>query len=297
MDRRIEIQVRSEENKMRLEDLLLDRFRTLSKLYLRKVVKQGKCEVNGRLENRGYRLRPDDFIEVDLNPDMQNSMVPQEIPVEIVHDDPEFAVINKPVGMLVHPSHRDKSGTVLNALSFELNRAPSQAHVRPGLVHRLDKETSGLLVVSKNTRSHRRLAIQFERKKVEKKYLAMVDGLVGDESGSIDSPIGRYAEEKRWGVKTDGKQSDTRFRVLKRFNGRTLLELEPVTGRTNQLRIHCAEIGHPIIGDTERGGSPFARLCLHAFRLSFGHPSSWEQMTFEQSVDFGFRDGETDGPA
>jgi 23S rRNA pseudouridine1911/1915/1917 synthase len=110
MDRRIEIEVRADENKKRLEDLLLDRFRSLSKLYLRKLVKQGKCEVNGRLENRGYRLRENDFIEIHLDPDRQNSMVPEDLHLDVVQDDPEFVIVNKPVGMLVHPSHRDKSG-------------------------------------------------------------------------------------------------------------------------------------------------------------------------------------------
>lgn len=296
MDRRIEIQVRADENRKRLEDLLLDRFRTLSKLYLRRLVKQGKCEVNGRLENRGYRLRENDFIEIYLNPDMQNSMVPEELHLDIVHDDPEFVIVNKPVGMLVHPSHRDKSGTVLNALAFLLNRTSDAGHVRPGLVHRLDRETSGLLVISKNTRSHRRIAIQFERKQVEKKYLAMVDGPVAADTGVIDHRIGRFAAEKRWDVKDDGRNAETRFRVVERHGSRTLLELEPITGRTNQLRIHCAAIGHPIIGDATRGGSAFPRLCLHAERLFFRHPSTWEPMTFEQDVDFGFDDSNLDNP-
>jgi 23S rRNA pseudouridine1911/1915/1917 synthase len=288
MDRRIEIEVRADENKKRLEDLLLDRFRSLSKLYLRKLVKQGKCEVNGRLENRGYRLRENDFIEIHLDPDRQNSMVPEDLHLDVVQDDPEFVIVNKPVGMLVHPSHRDKSGTVLNALAFLLNRTSGASHIRPGLVHRLDRETSGLLVISKNTRSHRRIAIQFQRKQVEKKYLAMVDGSVAADAGVIDHGIGRFAAEKRWGVKADGRYAETRFRVVERHDSRTLLELEPITGRTNQLRIHCAAIGHPIIGDTTRGGSAFPRLCLHAEKLFFRHPSTWEPMTFEQDVDFGF---------
>src|SRR5688500_2655668 len=290
MDRRIEIQVRADENKKRLEDVLLDRFRALSKLYLRKLVKHGKCEVNGRLENRGYRLRENDFIEIHLNPDRQNSMVPEDLHLDVVHDDPEFVIINKPVGMLVHPSHRDKSGTVLNALAFLLNQTSGAGHIRPGLVHRLDRETSGLLVISKNTRSHRRLAIQFERRLVEKKYLAMVDGSMAADAGVVDHRIGRFATEKRWDVKVDGRFEETRFRVVKRYASRTLLELEPITGRTNQLRIHCAAIGHPIIGDATRGGSAFLRLCLHAEKLFFRHPSTWEPMTFEQDVNFGFAD-------
>lgn len=288
MFQRFEIQVTPEENKKRLEDFLLDRFRTLSKLYLRDLVKNEKCEVNGRIENRGFRLRANDFIEVELDPQRQNSMVPQDIPLEIVYEDAELVVVNKPVGMLVHPSHRDKSGTVLNALSHYLNLSPDSPHIRPGLVHRLDKETSGLLVVAKSTRAHARLATQFEKKVVEKKYLALVEGIVEAPSGSIESPIGRFVEEKRWDVKEGGRHAHTRFRSVRHLENATLLELEPVTGRTNQLRIHCAEIGHPIIGDVQRGGRPFDRLCLHAYSLKFRRPSDGVWTSLVQPVDFGF---------
>lgn len=286
--RRFEIQVLPEENRKKLEDLLFDRFRNLSKLYLRKIIKTEKCEVNGRFENRGHRLRPNDFIEVELDPDKQNSMVPEDLDLEILVDDPEFVIVDKPVGMLVHPSNKDKSGTVLNALAYRLNLGSDAGHVRPGLVHRLDKETSGLLVVSKNTRAHGRIATQFEKKWVEKRYLALVDGVVKENEGSINAPIGRYGDEKKWAVKEDGKAALTNFRVLERLKTVTLLELEPVTGRTNQLRIHCAEIGHPIVGDTSRGGSEFRRLCLHAYRLAFRHPSRRETVSIEHPVDFGF---------
>jgi len=124
---------------------------------------------------------------------------------------------------------------------------------------------------------------------VEKRYLAFVDGNVAEESGTIKSPIGRYAEEKLWSVKPDGKQSETRFWVRERFGDVTLLELEAVTGRTNQLRIHCADIGHPIVGDTQREGSPFHRLCLHSFRLALDHPVTRERISFEFHVDFGYQ--------
>ncbi len=286
MEQRIGIQVLPQENKKRLEDLLFDRFRNLSKLYLRDLVKGEKCEVNGRFENRGYRLRANDFIELEIDPDRENSMVPQDIPLEIIAEDNDILVVNKPAGMLVHPSHRDKSGTVLNALSHYLNRDPTAEHIRPGLVHRLDKDTSGLLVIAKNGRAHRLLATQFEKKTVEKRYVALVEGNVAADEGTIDLPIGRFVEEKMWAVKDDGRHSISHYRVIERLGDATRLELEPVTGRTNQLRIHCQELGHPIVGDTARGGRPYHRLCLHAFRLNFHHPSSG-MMAFEKAVDFG----------
>lgn len=305
-------------------------------MYLRGIVRDEKCEVNGRLENVGYRLRSGDFLEVELDLTRENSMRPENVPLDIVYEDEHLVVVNKPAGMLVHPTNRDKNGTLLNALVFHLNgasasnaefgvrnaefdasapdtsttspeldltsasldtgtaspkddqsnsafRVPNSAFIRPGLVHRLDKQTSGLIVIAKSVRVHRSLARQFQRKFVEKKYLAVVDGAVEKENGTIVAAIGRFAEEKRWDVKPGGKHSETRFVVMERRRDSTLLELEPVTGRTNQLRIHCASIGHPIVGDIARGGSEFGRLCLHAWKLSFRHPFTREDMQFESS--------------
>ena len=321
---RVEIIVERMRSKIRLEDFLFEQFPGLSRMYLRRVVKDERCEVNGRLENVGYRLRGGDFLEVEVDLTMQNSMRPENVPLDIVYEDEHLVVVNKPAGMLVHPTNRDKNGTLLNALVFYLNQSiagcgsriadfdrapieisgpasedersqsairdprsaietdPHSAFIRPGLVHRLDKQTSGLIAVAKSVRAHRSLAKQFQKKYVEKRYLALVDGLVEKDEGTIDAAVGRFAEEKRWDVKTEGgKHAETRFRVLKRNVDTTLLELEPVTGRTNQLRIHCASIGHPIVGDVSRGGSEFERLCLHAWKLSIRHPVSREDMVFE----------------
>ena len=282
---RVELSVKAGERGIRLEDLLSDRFRALSKMYLREVVKNGACEVNGRHENIGYKLRPADFIEIELDLTREHSMLPQNIPLEIAHEDADLIVVGKPAGMLVHPSHREKNGTLLNALAFHFNRNGGPI-VRPGLVHRLDKGTSGLIVVAKNARAHTILCRQFQRKSVQKLYLALVEGDVEAEEGTILGNIGRHAELKFWSLKEDGKPSESRYRVRERANGRTLLELEPVTGRTNQLRIHCASIGHPIVGDIERGARPFERLCLHAARLGFRHPSTNESVAFESEPDF-----------
>ena len=330
---RFEFQVEENAHKMRLEDYLCDKFPNLSKMYLREIVKEEKCEVNGIQENRGHKLRKNDFVEVDVDLQRETAMKPEQISLEIVYEDAEILIVNKPPDMLVHPTHRDKNGTLLNALSYYLNaertnaesgvrnaelnsedetifesnnfnseksnddktlesnddktendhsalRTPHSAFVRPGLVHRLDKKTSGLMVISKTARAHRILAEHFRRKLIEKKYLALVEGVVEKDAGTIVAPIGRYAEIKQWDVKTDGKFSETKFEVIKRLSDMTLLLLEPVTGRTNQLRIHCAFIGHPILGDTARGGREFARLCLHAYQLSFWHPNGGERMEF-----------------
>lgn len=311
MDKRVIIEVPPGVNKVRLEDFLLDHFSRLSKMYLREVVKRELCEVNGRPENIGYRLRPNDLIEIVLEPDRETAMLPEAIPLDIIHEDEDIIVVNKPAGMLTHPSHRENSGTLLNALAYYLNRAAFRASgpehgldsrpstpppayaggsdmIRPGLIHRLDKQTSGLIVVAKNARAHRILSGHFMKKRVEKRYLALVEGIVVENEGTIEAPIGRFEELKHWSVKEGGKHSETRFWVRRRHADTTLLELEPVTGRTNQLRIHCELIRHPIIGDVRRGGREFGRLCLHAYRLSFPHPTTRERVSLESSIPIEF---------
>lgn len=265
---------------MRLEDFLLDHFSSLSKMYLRDLVKTARCEVNGRHENIGYRLRAEDFVEITVDHTRGTAMAAEKIALDIFHEDQDIIVVNKPPGMLAHPSHRENRGTLLNALVYHLNK-PGSRVVRPGLIHRLDKQTSGLMVVAKNARSHRILSAHFMKKRVEKRYLALVEGVLKRNNGTIEAPIGRYDELKHWSVKTGGKNSTSRFWVRERRADTTLIELEPVTGRTNQLRIHCELIGHPIVGDTKRGGREFGRLCLHAYKLAFPHPSTNQMSSFE----------------
>lgn len=281
---RVEIQAAAEHNKMRLEDFLLDHFGSLSKMYLRDLVKTAQCEVNGRHENIGYKLRPNDFVEISVDNARGTAMRPENIDLDIIFEDEDIIVVNKPAGMLVHPSHRENSGTLLNALVHHVNQH-SPKLIRPGLIHRLDKQTSGLVVVAKNAKAHRILCSHFMKKRVEKRYLALVDGIVTDDEGTIEAPIGRFAELKYWSVKADGKHSESRFKIRERFTDATLLELEPVTGRTNQLRIHCEMIGHPIVGDVQRGGREFERLCLHAYKLAFPHPTSREMVEFNKPID------------
>lgn len=279
MEQRFELIVPQLQSRTRLEDHLLHTFPEVSKMYLRELVRDEKCEVNGRNENIGYRLRPGDLIEIWMDATRGTAMVAEPLPIDIVFEDPDIVVVNKPPGMLVHPSHREKRGTLLNALAHHLNQHGG-THIRAGLVHRLDKDTSGLIAVAKNAHSHRVLARHFMKKRVRKKYFALVEGKVEQEEGTITQPIGRHAELKHWTVIDDGKYSETRFWMRERVSDVTFLELEPVTGRTNQLRIHCQAIGHPIVGDTRRGGRPAERLYLHAARLGFPHPTTKEMVEF-----------------
>ncbi len=281
MSDRFEFKISSKHHKLRLDEFLFAQFPHLSRMYLRELVRDGKCDVNGTHENRGYKLRTDDFVEVIVDRARQTSMQPEDLPLEVIYEDAELLVVNKPSGMLIHPTVRIRSGTLLNAVAHHLNSDDPEFFRRAGLVHRLDKGTSGIVVLAKTLSAHRVLARHFQRKLVEKRYLAVVDGELADDAGTIEAPIGRFAEERIWAVKEDGKQSTSKYRVLGRRNGRTLLELEPVTGRTNQLRIHLAHIGHPIFGDARYGGPRFPRLCLHAFRLTINHPVSGESLHFE----------------
>ena len=272
--------------KNRLDQFLFDEITSLSRMYLKHLILAGNCTVNGEVENSGYHLKSGDFVEIEIDVESKAELLPENIPLEIIFEDDELIVINKPTGMLVHPTKGVRRGTLLNAVIYHLNlnergEIKDGKLVRAGLVHRLDKQTSGLMVIAKNPRVHRILCSHFQRRLVEKKYLAVVEGIVGEDSGTISAPIGRDAEERVWKISADGKSAESRFQVVERFTDRTLLELEPVTGRTNQLRLHCAHIGHPIIGDDKYGGREFQRLCLHASKLSFWHPNGNIRLEFE----------------
>ena len=278
-------------NKNRLDKFLFDEITALSRMYLKHLILKGDCTVNGKVENAGYHLKTDDFVEIEIDMKAEIEMVPEHIPLEILFEDSELIVINKPPGMLVHPTKGVRRGTLLNALLYHLNSTDQGSIktgklIRAGLVHRLDKNTSGLMVIAKNPRSHRILCSHFQRKLIIKRYFAVVEGIIEDDCGTIHAPIGRNAEEKFWHISADGKTAETRFQVVERNTNSTLLELEPVTGRTNQLRLHCAHIGHPIIGDDKYGGREFQRLCLHAYKLGFWHPNGNERLEFEIKPDF-----------
>ncbi len=309
MIEKFRFQVDATSRRLRLDEFLFGRIGALSKMHLRRLLSEGACALNGISASgkAGYRVQENDLVEIEADLSAATSMKPEAIPLEILLEDDEIIVVNKPAEILVHPTRGVKSGTLLNALSYHLNREgietqrrrdtektqeikfsdqskiqnPKPKIVRPGLVHRLDKKTSGLMVIAKTPRAHHILADHFQRKLVEKKYAAVVEGTVEEDFGVINAPIGQDETLKQWRVSESGKPSETRFRVLERRADTTLLELEPVTGRTNQLRIHCEFINHPIVGDTERGGREFSRLCLHAFGLCFWHPSQAERMKFE----------------
>jgi 23S rRNA pseudouridine1911/1915/1917 synthase len=298
----------------RLDEFLADRLFRLSRMHIASMLARGTCAVNGEAANAGRRLLTGDVVDVEPSGEVSNSMTPEPVPLEVVYEDEHIVVVVKPSGMLVHPTLGVKRGTLANALAYHLNRTrieddgltndenhglisdendglrndessavsnpqseacELQSFVRPGLVHRLDRDTSGLLVVAKTQAALSRLSQHFHRRLVEKRYLAVVAGRVEADERTINAPIGRDEDARpAWRIAEDGKSAETRLRVLERGARRTLVELEPLTGRTNQLRIHCAYAGHPIVGDRLYGGEEHTRLCLHAARLAFRHPAT-----------------------
>jgi 23S rRNA pseudouridine1911/1915/1917 synthase len=278
-----QFQVGEESEWQRLDDFLAERVATLSRMHIAALLARGACAVNGTEARAGQRLRAGDAVEVCDAGEVENSMTPERAPLEIVHEDEQIVVVVKPAGQLMHPTRGVKRGTLANALAYHLNRFRideggaliNQHFIRPGLVHRLDRDTSGLLVVAKTRAALSRLSQHFQRRLVEKRYAAVIAGRVEQEEFTINAPIGRDEEATpQWRVDESGKCAETRLRVVERRGARTLVELEPVTGRTNQLRIHCAHVGHAIVGDRFYSGEPHARLCLHASRLAFRHPAT-----------------------
>lgn len=294
----------------RLDEFLASRLGGLSRMQIAKLIGRGACLVNGIAERGGYKLNISNVIELTVTEFEPNSMSAEPIPLEILFEDQHIIVIIKPAGMLVHPSKAERSGTLANALAYHLNRGffensareiPSliqdEMHTlhRPGIVHRLDRATSGVMVVAKTQRSLSILTRHFHHRMVEKRYLGIISGELSEEAGVIIAPIGRDPDRRpQWWVVDNGRYAETRYNVLDHNGSVSLVEMEPVTGRTNQLRIHFAYSGHPIIGDqlysegdiTHAGqmSESFSRLCLHAAKLAFHHPANGQWMEFNSAL-------------
>jgi 23S rRNA pseudouridine1911/1915/1917 synthase len=291
----LEFQVEEAYEDERLDRFLASQIGWLSRMRINSLLLQGACRVNKEVAAPGYHLQARDRVEIIIDESGPTAMTPEDIPLEVLYEDAHLLVINKPAGMLVHPTRTEKSGTLSNALAYHLNRAGLEESnasggrnafaIRPGLVHRLDRATSGLMVVATTARSLSILTRHFHRRLVEKRYSALVHGRIEADELTIDAPIGRDASvHPKWNVSADGKPSETKLRVVERRARSTLVELEPVTGRTNQLRIHCAHIGHAILGDDWYARDTVPRLCLHAGLLGFHHPRGGEWLEFSSPL-------------
>ena len=276
----------------RLDQFLALQFPAISLTRLRNAIKHGDARLNGRTTFSGWVVQAGDQVTIQLDPDAPTSAMPENIALDVLFEDEDLLIVNKPVGLLSHPSHKEKSGTLLNAIAYHLLHSPKlpTSVPRPILLHRLDRDTSGVIALAKSERANRIVSKAFRERRVKKLYLALVYGVVAAETGTIDAPIGHEPNAwPRWGVRDGGDASQTNFTVKQRFAAHTLLELEPLTGRTHQLRLHCAHIGHPIVGDPVYKGSdqtvlhpiPGLKLkhqLLHAHALTLRHPSTGEEL-------------------
>lgn len=281
----------------RLDAVLASHLAEVSRATIQKAIQQGDCLVNEQMTKASYKVRAGDEIQLDLPEAAPLTAAPENIPLDIVYEDDELIVINKPAGMVVHPGAGVQSGTLANALVYHFNQLSQANSLRPGIVHRLDVGTSGLIVVAKTDRAHQHLATQFEARTTEKHYTALVYGVVKDEAGRIDAPLGRDPRNRvKMAVRPvgQGREALTLYRVVERFADFTLLDVEIKTGRTHQIRVHLAHFKHPIVGDVTydggRGNSvkdarmrsaieKFGRPFLHAASLRFIHLNG-EQMAF-----------------
>ncbi|MBJ8325430.1 RluA family pseudouridine synthase [Streptococcus pacificus] len=268
----------------RLDKVLAD-FTELSRAKANEEIKKGAVLVNGEKVKPKYAVKVGDIVNYEIPEETILDYVAEDIPIEIIYEDDDVAVVNKPQGMVVHPSHGHPSKTLVNALLFHIKNLSSiNGVIRPGIVHRIDKDTSGLLMIAKNDTAHQLLAKELKDKKSYRHYLAIVHGNLPNDRGIIEAPIGRSDKDrKKQAVKTGGKPALTRFEVLERFGDYSLVSLTLETGRTHQIRVHMAYIGHPIAGDplygprkTLKGHGQF----LHAKTIGFTHPKTNETMTF-----------------
>ncbi|MBF0216506.1 MAG: RluA family pseudouridine synthase [Candidatus Omnitrophica bacterium] len=259
-----------------------------SRTYVRDLITEGHITVNGASVKPSYVLKPGDSVSCLFAPKGSSDIEPEEIPVNVIYEDNWIMVIDKTAGLVVHPGAGNKNGTLVSAVLFRCREVASSGDgARPGIVHRLDKDTSGLIVVAKNDRAHRSLSKQFQKRNVKKRYIALVRGVVGPDNGIVDQPLARDLKDHRRIVVDHerGKPACTVFHVAKRFERFTVLKLEPESGRTHQIRVHLAHIGHPVLGDKVYGiGNEMPRHALHADKLGFTHPDTGKFVEFVAPV-------------
>ncbi len=272
----------------RMDKYLAEQFPDSTRSYLQKLLKDENVKMNGALVKASTKTCAGACIEVSIPEPVEAEILPEALPLDILYEDSDVILINKPKGLVVHPAAGHTTGTLVNALMYHCHENLSGINgvLRPGIVHRIDKDTTGVLVVCKNDKAHNELAKQLKEHSITRKYRAIVCGNLSKDEGTVDAAIGRHPRERKKMaiVKTGGKRAVTHYRVLERFGSYTYIECQLETGRTHQIRVHMASLGHPLLGDEVygRGRSPFhlEGQTLHAMTLGFLHPSTGEYLEF-----------------
>ncbi len=280
---------KGEENN-RIDRYLVLKAEELSRVAIQRLIEEEKILVNGKKTKPSYKVQENDKITVEEEKPKEIELKAQDIPIEVIYEDSDMIVVNKPKGMVVHPANGNPDGTLVNAIMSICKDSLSGigGEIRPGIVHRIDKDTSGILMIAKNDKTHINLSEQIKNHEVKKTYIALVRGMVKENEATINMPIGRSTRDrKKMAVTQKGKEAITHFKVIERFprHNCTLLEVKIETGRTHQIRVHLSQIGYPIIGDTTYSNGKnewgIQGQCLHAKSLQFSHPITGKQMLLE----------------
>lgn len=276
---------------IRLDKAISMKDKELSRVAVQRLIDEENILVNGKKTKSSYKLNLDDIVTIIKKEAKETEIKPQDIPLDIVYEDNDILVVNKQKGLVVHPGNGNPDGTLVNAIMNHCKESLSGigGEVRPGIVHRLDKDTSGILIIAKNDKAHINISEQIKNHEVKKTYIALVRGIVRENMATIDMPIARSNKDRtKMAVSKNGKNAITHIKVLERFKGFTLLEVNIETGRTHQIRVHLSEIGYPIVGDYvySNGKNPFNVVgqMLHSMRIEFKHPITNKQMKLEAEL-------------
>ena len=286
------IKVNDEFEGKRLDMYLSSIDTQLSRTMIQKLIQEKNIKVNGKIVKASYKVISGDEIDMKIPEPKEINLKPQNIPLEIIYEDNDIIVINKPKGMVVHPANGNPDGTVVNAVMALCKDSLSGigGEVRPGIVHRLDKNTSGIMIIAKNDKAHINLSEQLKNHEVKKTYIALVRGIINENEATINMPISRSKNDrKKMAVNRDGKNAITHFKVLGRYKNKyTLLKVNIETGRTHQIRVHLSHIGHPVIGDDVYSNGKnewgISGQCLHAWKIEFNHPITKKKMELEAKI-------------
>ena len=280
-----------EEDNKRIDAYLSEKLEDTSRVTIQRLISEEKILVNGKKTKASYKVQKGDKIQIKEEKPVEVSIKAQNIPLEIIYEDNDIIVVNKPKGMVVHPANGNPDGTLVNAIMAICKDTLSGigGEIRPGIVHRLDKDTSGIIIVAKNDKAHINLSQQIKDHKVKKTYIALVRGIVKENEATINMPIGRSEKDrKKMAVTKKGKEAITHFKVIQRYDNYTLLQVNIETGRTHQIRVHLSQIGYPIVGDEVYSNGKnewnIKGQCLHAKSLEFIHPGTGTKMYLEAKI-------------